>query len=62
MFTKIEDDLKSMREDFVLNNQSQMLLMVSMATNEMIRVVAIYPDMRFMDTTAGQSYLFYLYI
>ncbi len=31
-----------------------------MATNEMIRLVAMYPNVWFMDTTAGQSYLFYL--
>jgi hypothetical protein len=59
---KIKDDMKSMREDFVLNNQSQMLLMLSMATNEMIRLVAISPDMWLMETTAGQFYLFYLFI
>jgi hypothetical protein len=51
-----------MREVFVLNNQSQMLLMVLMATNEMIRLVAMYPDVWLMDTTAGQSYLVYLFI
>jgi hypothetical protein len=41
----IEDDLKSMREDFLLNKKSQMLVMISMATDEMIRLVAMYPDM-----------------
>ncbi len=30
-----------------------MLVMISMATNEMIRLVAMYPDVQFMDTTAG---------
>jgi hypothetical protein len=33
---QIEDDLKSMREDFLLNKKSQMLVMISMATDEMI--------------------------
>jgi hypothetical protein len=32
---QIEDDLKSMREDFLLNKTSQMLVMISMATDEM---------------------------
>ncbi len=50
---QIEDDLKSMREDFLLNKKSQMLVMISMATDEMIRLVAMYPDVWFMDTTAG---------
>jgi hypothetical protein len=30
-----------------------MLVMISMATNEMIQLVAMYPDVWFMDTTAG---------
>ncbi len=41
---QIEDYLKSMREDFLLNKKSQMLVMISMATDEMIRLVAMYPD------------------
>jgi hypothetical protein len=51
----IEDDLKSMRDDFLLNEKSQMLVMFSMATDEMIQLVAMYPDVWFMDTTAGKS-------
>ncbi len=50
---QIEDDLKSMREDFLLNKKCQMLVMISMATDEMIQLVAMYPDVWFMDTTAG---------
>ncbi len=33
-----------------------MLVMVSMTTDEMIPFVAMYPDVWFMDTTAGKSY------
>jgi hypothetical protein len=51
---QIEDDLKSMRENFYLNNKSQMLVMISMATDEMIQLVDMYPDVWFMDTTAGK--------
>jgi hypothetical protein len=43
-----------MREDFLLNHQSKMLVLVSMATDKMIRLVAMYPDVWFMDTTAGE--------
>jgi hypothetical protein len=42
-----------MREDFVLNEKSEMLVMISMVTDEMIQLVAMYPDVWFMDTTAG---------
>jgi hypothetical protein len=45
-----------MREDFLLNKKSQMLVMISMATDEMIRLVAMYPDVWFMDTTAGMVF------
>ncbi len=31
-----------------------MLVMISMATDEMIRLVAMYPGVWFMDTTAGR--------
>ncbi len=32
---QIEDDLKSMREDFLTNDKSQMLVMLLMATDKM---------------------------
>ncbi len=50
---KIQADLEQLREDYILNEKSQILVMISMATNEMIRLVAMYPDVWFMDTTAG---------
>ncbi len=53
---QIEDDLKSMREDFLLNKKSQMLVMISMATDAMIQLVAMYPDVWSMDTTAGMCF------
>ena len=59
---QIEDDLKSMREDFVLNKKCQMLMMISMATDEMIHLVAMYPDVWFMDTTAGECCFISLFI
>ncbi len=59
---QIEDDLKSMREDFLINDKSQMLEMLSIATDIMIRLVAMYPDVWFMDTTAGKSVHISVYI
>ncbi len=55
---QIEDDLKSMRDDFLLNEMSQMLVMISMATDGMIQLVAMYPDVWFMHTTAGKCVYF----
>ena len=50
---KIQADLEQLRDDYILNDKRQMLVMISMATDEMIRLVAMYPDVWFMDTTAG---------
>jgi hypothetical protein len=36
--------------------------MLSMATDEMIRLVAMYPDVWFMDTTAGKRVHISFYI
>jgi hypothetical protein len=47
---KIQADLEQLRDDYILNEKSQMLVMISMATNEMMRLVAMNPDMWFMDT------------
>ena len=49
-------DLEELRDDFILNEKSQMLVTVSMATDEMMRLVAMYPDVWFMDTTAGKPF------
>ena len=56
MSKRIGDELSIMREDFVLNQQSKMLVLVSMATDVIIRLVAMYPDVWFMDTTAGKLF------
>jgi hypothetical protein len=59
---QIEDELSIMREDFLLNHQSKMLVLVSMATDKMIRLVAMYPYVRFIDTTAGKSFKLSMFI
>ncbi len=46
---KIQADLEQLRGDYILNEKSQMFVMISMATNEMIRLVVMYPDVWFMD-------------
>jgi hypothetical protein len=47
-------ELERLREDYILNEKSQMLVMVSMATDEMIRLVSMYPDVWLMDTMSGK--------
>ncbi len=51
-----------MREDFVLNHKNKMLVLVSMATDEMSRLAALYPDVWFMDTTAGKLFKLSMFI
>jgi hypothetical protein len=58
--SSINDQLESMRKDFILNDKAQMLVMISMATDEMIQMVAMYPEVWFMDTTAGDIILYYV--
>jgi hypothetical protein len=49
----IQQDLVNLRKNFLINARSKMLVLVSMATDEMIRLVSMYSDVWFMDTTAG---------
>jgi hypothetical protein len=43
-----------LREEFLLNDKRKMLVLVSMVTDEMISLVSMYPEVWFMDTTAGE--------
>ena len=52
---KIQADFERLREDFILNEKSQMLVMVSMATDEMIRLVSMYPDVWLMTLQCQAS-------
>ncbi len=51
---QIEEDLAGLRNDFVLNDKSKKLVLVSMATDEMIRLVSMYTEVWFMDTTTSE--------
>jgi hypothetical protein len=53
---KIMADLEELRDECILNEKSQMLVIVSMAADEMIRLAAMYPDVWFMNATAGKSF------
>ena len=58
---QIEEELAGLRKDFLLNDNCKMLVLVSMATDEMIRLASMYPEVWFMDTTAGEWFLFIIY-
>jgi hypothetical protein len=41
---------------------AKMLVLVSMATDKMIHLISMYPEVWFMDTTAGESVSFIMNI
>ena len=47
---------------FLLNDKCKMLVLVSMATDEMIRLVSMYPEVMFMDTTASECISFCVFL
>jgi hypothetical protein len=51
---QIEEVVAGLRKSFLLIDKCKMLVLVSMATDEMIHLVLIYPEVWFMDTTAGE--------
>ncbi len=51
---QIVEEVAGLRKDFLLNDKCKMLVLVSMATDEMIRLVSMYPEVWFIDTTAGE--------
>ncbi len=51
---QIKEEVAGLRKDFLLNDKCKMLVLVSMATDEMICFVSMYPEVWFMDTTAGE--------
>jgi len=51
---QIEEEIAALRKDSLLNEKCNMLVLVPMATDEMIRLVSMYPEVWFMDTTAGE--------
>ncbi len=50
----LDKKIQDLRNDFLLHNETKMMLLVSIATNNMIRYVSIYPEVWFLDCTAGE--------
>ena len=48
------DKIIDLRKDIGLNNETKMLVMLSLSTNDMNRYVAMYPEVWFVDCTAGE--------
>ena len=54
--TSMMDKINELRKDFGLNNESKMMVMLSISTNDMNRYVAMYPEVWFIDCTAGMLF------
>ncbi len=50
------DKINELRKDFGLNNETKMMVMLSISTNDMNRYVAIYPKVWIIDCTAGMLF------
>jgi hypothetical protein len=46
------DKINELRKDFGLNNETKMVVMLSISTNDMNRYVAMYPKFWLIDCTA----------
>ena len=49
------EKLIKLRKDFGLHDDTQMLVMLSISTKDMNRYVSMYPEVWFIDCTAGEK-------
>ena len=54
--TSMMDKINELRKDFGLQNETKMVVMLSISTNDMNRYVAMYPRVWFIDCTAGMLF------
>lgn len=52
----LKDKVEELRRNLRLPQQSKMLLLLSCATDEMIRLVSMHPEVWFMDVTFGTNF------
>jgi hypothetical protein len=53
-FMDLDKKIQDLRNDFLLHNETKMMLLVSIATKDMIGYVSIYPEVWFLDCIAGE--------
>jgi hypothetical protein len=51
----IEAEVEKLWELLRLNDEAELLMMISIATNKMIRLITMHPEVRFMDVTHGTN-------
>jgi hypothetical protein len=50
----IEQKVLQLRKDFAIHDNTKMLVMISISTIDMNRFVSMYPEVWFIDCTAGE--------
>ena len=51
----IEVEVETLQKSLRLNDEAELLMMISIATDEMIRLVTMHPEVWFMDVTHGTN-------
>ena len=51
----IDAEVETLRKTLRLNDESELLMMISIVTDEMIRLVTMHPEVWFMDVTHGTN-------
>jgi hypothetical protein len=46
--------INELRKDFGLKNETKMMVMLSLSTNDMNKYIAMYPEVWFIDCTASK--------
>jgi len=49
----VDQQLCKLRLDYGISESKKMMVFISLATREMVRYMSMYPEVWFMDTTAG---------
>lgn len=49
----VHDKLAKLRLDYGISESNKMMVFISLATKEMARYMSMYPEVWFMDCTAG---------
>jgi hypothetical protein len=49
----VDQKLSKLRLDYGISESNKMMVFISLATKEMVRYMSMYPEVWFMDCTAG---------
>ena len=58
----LNEKILELRKDFALHDDTKMLVMLSISTNDMNRYVSMYPEVWFIDCASGETEYLKCYI